>query len=85
MILHPPSLKITGLSELNGDRAPLKWEPVSKCESDRYATARCRPEAVADSRGRLVASKPSAKKEAEGEDGWLNGTTVLPKGLHLAL
>ena len=58
MILHPPSLKITGLSELSEDRAPLKGEPVSKCESDRYATARCRPEAVADSRVVAEGARP---------------------------
>ena len=43
-----------------------------ECANDRYATARCRPEAEADNR--VV---------AEGEDGYYHGTTGLPVGLHL--
>ena len=45
---------------------------MDECANDRYATARCRPEAEADNR--VV---------AEGEDGYYHGTTGLPVGLHL--
>ena len=56
---------------------PVQAGPVDECENDspigvedrRYATARCRPEAAADNRMRLVTSKPLAKSEAEGKDG----------------
>jgi hypothetical protein len=61
---YPPSQLTTDLS-------------VDKCANTsligvkdmRYAMARCRIQAEADNRGRLVASKPLAKSETEGEDG----------------
>ena len=37
--------------------------PPIGVENRRCATARCRPEAVVDNRGRLVTSKPLAKPE----------------------
>ncbi len=43
-----------------------------ECANNKYATARCRPEAEADNR--VV---------AEGEDGYFSGTTGLPVGLHI--
>lgn len=45
--------------------------PVDECANAVCATARCRPKTEADNR--VV---------AEGEDGYLNGTTGLPVGFH---
>ncbi|MBW2173317.1 MAG: hypothetical protein JRF64_01475 [Deltaproteobacteria bacterium] len=44
---------------------------MDECANNQYATARCRPEVLADNR--VV---------AEGEDGYFSGTTGLPVGLH---
>jgi hypothetical protein len=46
--------------------------PVDECVNNCCATALCRPEAEADNR--VVA-----------EDGYFNGTTGLPVGLHFTL
>ena len=46
--------------------------PVDECKKNKLiATARCHPKDKADNR--VV---------AEGEDGYFNGTTGLPVGLH---
>jgi len=47
---------------------------MDECANDRYATARCRPLIKADNR--VVAG---------GEDGYFNGTTGLPVGLHIKI
>jgi len=43
-------------------------------ENKLIATARCHPKDKADNRG-----------VAEGEDGYFNGTTGLPVGIHLVI
>ena len=47
--------------------------PVVECKQNKLiATARCHPKEKADNRG-----------VAEGEDGYFNGTTDLPVGIHI--
>ena len=49
--------------------------PVDECLKYKLpATARCDPTEKADNRG-----------VAEGEDGYLNGTTGLPVGIHFTI
>ena len=55
--VYPPSQETMGLSELAEIPTNLGG-PLNECENDPCATARCRPEVVADNR--VV---------AEGEDG----------------
>ena len=45
--------------------------PVDECTDISKASARCHPKDRADNRG-----------VAEGEDGYFNGTTGLPVGIH---
>jgi len=71
---YPPSHKTTGLPP------DVCHNNHDECATDRCATARCRPEA-AEADNRVVAAC-EALTQPEREDGYFNGTTGLPAGLH---